>query len=224
MLSFGDLENHPTITILIHGGAWRTGSPKEYEDVGLVIASILGNCLIPKYTLCMNGIKWGVQMNDLINFLHSLYFEYKKPIQLIGHSCGGQMSFCLLAIQKGLELLDFNGQIIKYKEFGKINHVFSVEGIYDINDMLDEYPEYINFVSQCFGEDPRMYAVASPSSFSEYFKNEKITVIQSVDDGLLSARQSEQFAKMLGTTVNWIRGRHWECLRLKEFQDILRNQ
>eukprot|EP00835_Amoeboradix_gromovi_P001128 NODE_45_length_27728_cov_0.328387.p10 type:complete len:233 gc:universal NODE_45_length_27728_cov_0.328387:22455-21757(-) len=223
MLEMGDTEMSDILAVVLHGGAWRSGSPIEYEFFGAIVASVFKYCAIPSYSLCVDGIKWGQQVRDLIHALNKLHIKYGKELLIIGHSCGCQLALCLFAIQKQHEIKDYYGQKIEYKVFSKIKHICCIEGIYDIPDLINEYPSYIDFIEQCFGNSEALYSHVSPSTFLTDFGENKITVVQSKDDDLLSARQSVNFAKYIKTDIRWIIGKHWQCLSSKELLCILQD-
>eukprot|EP00834_Sanchytrium_tribonematis_P001792 NODE_46_length_32145_cov_0.918711.p19 type:complete len:228 gc:universal NODE_46_length_32145_cov_0.918711:5556-6239(+) len=222
MLSFGSIQRSENIAVIIHGGAWRTGEPAEYQEAGKIIDGKFGNCLIPVYSLCVNNTKWGVQLQDLVDFLHNLHVKYGKSITIFGHSCGAQLALCLLAMQKGKIINDFYGKPIDYRDY-HISHIYCLEGIYDIPDLLLEYPTYSDFIEQCFGVESELYKQVSPTYFTEYFDNNEVLIVHSKNDDLLSGRQPREFALKMKSQVCWISGKHWKCLESREFIDLVYN-
>ncbi len=226
MQQLGQIDHSKYIVVFIHGGSWRSGTPLEYKDVGQSICNTFGNCVIPEYSLCTTsttsttGIKWGPQIREIQEVLESLYTKYKKSIVLFGHSCGAQMAMIIEAIQNGYCAHDYHGVLFK-KYLFEIDHIYGISGIYDIPDMLIEYPSYIDFVVQCFGTKDDLLKESSPTQFTRYLDPTKITIIHSTEDDLLSTKQSNDIATKLNSEPIWISGKHWECLRSKAFLDVI---
>jgi hypothetical protein len=92
-----------------------------------------------------------------------------------------------------------------------------IDGIFDLVELLREYPDYVDFVQGAFGDDERVYeqesvtrwvmpATAASKAEEEKEKEEKeksrnmvrFLVLHSREDDLLSVRQSQLFATHLG--------------------------
>src|SRR5579862_8374181 len=84
---------------------------------------------------------------DVIAALAYLQKQYgMKEYILVGHSAGACLAF----------------QSYAYVE-GCIG-IVGVEGIYDLDELVKEYPDYMGFVRAAFGDDRKVWEKASPTS------------------------------------------------------------
>ena len=143
-----------------------------------------------------------------INFLQSTYCM--KEFVLVGHSAGG-----CLAFQCG-HLEGCRG-------------VIGVEGIYDLEELVNEYPAYLGFVAEAFGEDKTVWRKASPINLVEKLPTSlRVLLVQSTEDELLSTRQTKLMFPILEKAgvrlqkTTWIKGSHDEAIRTEEFCNIVK--
>lgn len=131
---------------------------------------------------------------------------------LIGHSAGGCLAFQSVQHVPGCRA------------------VIGVEGIYDLLDLVREYPSYGDFVESAFGEDHDVWTEASPIQIvGQYLDRPDLTVqlIQSTEDELLSPRQTERFFAVLQHTnvtlqkIAWIKGTHDSSIRSSECHTLI---
>ena len=144
-----------------------------------------------------------------INFLKSTHGMME--FVLVGHSAGGCLAFQCAHLEgcKG---------------------VLSAEGIYDLEELVNEYPEYQGFVVEAFGEDKAVWRKASPTNLVETLPASlSVLLVQSTEDELLSARQTELMYTILRQTsvelrkTVWINGGHDEAIKTKEFCSVVYN-
>ncbi|BFZ56167.1 hypothetical protein PYCC9005_003209 [Savitreella phatthalungensis] len=176
--------------VYLHGGAWRDVKQTKEEGHKLLeripeefaVASI-------DYRLSIgNGVRHPAHMEDVataLSFLHTNY-DMDKCI-LVGHSCGAT-----LAIQVYPKLR---------------RHIYGLvllNGIYDLEALVDEYPEYNGFVEAAFGPlDRTDWSKPSPTSIVRNLDapvrhiREQFLVCHSQMDELLSMQQSELFLEAL---------------------------
>lgn len=122
-----------------------------------------------------------------------------------------------------------------YGQFLFPSAVVGVEGIYDLVDLADEYPDYAGFISGAFSEDKETWKDASPTWISREWAGYadykgKIVLIQSDDDELLSWRQTQDFKEVVdaspGRRGNKVlivraRGKHDEVPEGRELGDVV---
>ena len=86
-----------------------------------------------------------------------------------------------------------------------IKGIACVEGIFDLVDLLDEYPTYDYFVEQAFGKDRELYAGESPAQWGLYPNGPFLDflILHSRNDELLSTRQHEAFVRRLETLCGY---------------------
>lgn len=84
------------------------------------------------------------------------------------------------------------------------------DGIYDLVDMLEEYPSYDYFVKEAFGEEREVWRRESPAGWGLYSSSSgelereralRFLILHSKQDELLSLRQSKLFVEHLGTLL-----------------------
>jgi len=142
-----------------------------------------------------------------IEFLKSMHGM--KDFVLVGHSAGGCLAFQCAHLQGCRGLV-------------------SAEGIYDLEELVNEYPEYQDFVVEAFGEDKTVWREASPTSLAvTLLDSPRILLVQSTEDELLSRRQTELMSTVLAKSgvdvqpVAWIKGSHDEAIRTDEFCSLV---
>ena len=119
---------------------------------------------------------------------------------LIGHSAGATLCFQTLGSRTPCtELLP--------------KAVIGLAGIYDLTDLVEEYPDYRGFVEGAFGVVSKVgklhpWDYMSPAKdpvcegYKRFLENEhKIVLVQSTMDELLSTRQTELMERAL---VKWL--------------------
>ena len=147
---------------------------------------------------------------DVIAALEYLQKWGMKEFILIGHSAGACLSFQAAYIEgcKG---------------------VIGAEGIYDLDGLVEEYPEYEFFVADAFGNDKATWREASPVNLRYDSSSLLVQLVQSTGDELLSPRQTELMQAKLQTTpvalqpISWIKGTHDASITTPEFFSIVKN-
>lgn len=137
----------PVIFIVyIHGGAWSDPLQDKAEGTSLLNYIATSNFLTPKIKVACaslnyrlstadNGVEHPDHMNDVLTALDFLRRNYDlQNCVLVGHSAGAT-----LAVQVFHE---FRRQVLGMILFN---------GIYDLESLVDEYPDYNGFVSAAFG-------------------------------------------------------------------------
>ena len=152
-----------------------------------------------------------------------------RSIYLAGHSCGAHilynMMFLLPNVQispgtpttAGSDITWTSTERTKMLELlPKIKGLAFLDGIYDLNDLLDEYPGYEFFVEKAFGTDgeagedwdkacvPKQALDNLSSETCDWLKSQdgpKLFVAHAMEDELLSERQSLGWYKWLVALV-----------------------
>jgi hypothetical protein len=150
----------------------------------------------------------------LIAAIKSLKGNYDiENYVLADHSAGACIAFPVTAVDR-----DCKG-------------VIGVEGIYDLVELVREYPEYEGFVSNAFGMDRESWKNASPTTIWSKSKFKPyIQLMQSKEDELLSPRQTQLMEAVLREhqyvyleDTSWIPGNHGEAITTFEFEDRVGN-
>ncbi|CCE88435.1 Piso0_001940 [Millerozyma farinosa CBS 7064] len=211
--------------VLIHGGAWNDPA-NTYNDF-----EFLSQCLqeYPDFSDNIVGINYRLSpeikhpahLEDVALAISTLVEKYKQTkLKLVGHSAGATLIIQLLDYQ---EITHSGYQNVNESQSNEestpkehnepqgllqgvdIQAVYLLDGIYDISSLLEEYPDYISFVSKAFcNEDHYRDATQVSSKRIESWCSElkpqrspEITIVQSLEDELLSFAQTELFTGFL---------------------------
>lgn len=216
-------QNQKTL-IFIHGGAWRDPH-NTYDDFGELIDQLPRNVnyFSLNYRLSPQS-KHPDHLEDVIYALKFLETHYNvKRALLVGHSVGATLILQLLTY-KALLGERMSPLVIE------LENLYFLDGIYDIVELLAEYPTYLLFVNEAFDSETdyaNSTAISRPTMNFE-FDFGHIFILQSLDDELLSERQLDLFAHYLkkkciafeDSRGHW--GKHEEVYRRGEIAEILR--
>lgn len=186
------LEPTPTTTLLvyIHGGAWRTGDKDEFHTAIDQLSSNIAVASI-NYRLSQkdNQIKHPDHLNDCQSALHYLLSrpEGFQNLYLVGHSAGAHLATMLA-------LSSFKDEKINEK----IRGIVGVSGIYDIPKLLEEYPDYLDFIEMAFR--PEDHCVASPQMIASRegrAEHIRFLIVNSCKDELVNPGHAARYAEQL---------------------------
>lgn len=134
-----------------------------------------------------------------------------NQLYLVGHSAGAHIAMMLL--------LDDTFQCHQY-----IKGVLGVSGIYDIPRLLNQFPSYIDFIRQAFGDTD--YGLASPVS-KQARSDALVLIAHSQEDSLIDNQQSEvmtEHVKSLGMKVMLdmsLKGDHYDIMKFDKLKSLL---
>ncbi|GMM52972.1 arylformamidase [Starmerella bacillaris] len=170
--------------IFVHGGAWRDASKTHLtgkhlcETIEAKFPGMYSGFASLDYRLSPNS-KHPDPVTDVTAAVNVVKWEFSpEKIVLAGHSCGA-----MLAAQAYDQLFHSSMPVTNF---------FGIDGIYDLQSLVKEYPDYEEFVSQEFG--PRSEWPSPP----DYKTLPNLTLIHSVKDTLLSLNQSKEVQKVTG--------------------------
>lgn len=131
-----------------------------------------------------------------------------KEFILVGHSAGACISFQAAHVDgcKG---------------------VIGAEGIYDLEALVEEYPQYEFFVEDAFGKDKALWREASPLNLKYHSSSLVVQLVQSHQDELLSPRQTELMQANLQKTpvtlepISWVNGNHDAVITTPQFFSVV---
>ncbi|KAI5962162.1 BNA7 [Candida pseudojiufengensis] len=172
-------DNNENTFIYIHGGAWRDPN-NTYDELKTVAENNPQATFIGINYRLSPEVKHPDHYLDVYTALSYIHFNYKyKKIHLMGYSVGA--TICLQLIQ---HLHDRKSPI-------HFNSIKFLDGIYDIEELLNEYPSYISFVNDAFSKldeaDESINLLKKPN----IDKNTSIIIVQSLQDELLSMSQTK---------------------------------
>src|SRR6185312_15107458 len=91
---------------------------------------------------------------------HGKKYNYRQDrIYLVGHSAGAFLASQLVFMPEYLDRYDSSIR-------DQIRGVVGIEGIYDLVELVETWPSYIDFVSGAFGIDETIYKTASPQHYT----------------------------------------------------------
>ncbi|GBB86677.1 hypothetical protein RclHR1_13050006 [Rhizophagus clarus] len=189
-----EIDCYPPVVVIIHGGAWRSGDKNEFTKLGRQL-SLYYAVAIVNYRLTTKDtpeIKNPLHVEDVaasISWVSSYAKEYgyrDDRIYLVGNSAGAFISGQLVLNPEYLNFYDPN-------LLGKIRGVIGVEGIYDLINLLESYPKYIEFVQPAFGNDKNILKSVSPQYITLNTKIPPYLLIHSLDDELVDIDQSNNY-------------------------------
>lgn len=191
-----DSGNHLSL-ILIHGGAWRDprNTFNDFEELVAQIPSTI-NTFGVNYRLSPT-VKHPVHLEDVVSAIEYLVKNYKvENVGLVGHSVGATLALQILNYRTILPGLERPLAI-------KMNFLVFLDGIYDVPQLVEEYPTYSSFVDEAF-ETKLDYIRSTPVSstmpqFDILVEKCVIILVQSTEDELLSEKQTELMADFLKT-------------------------
>ncbi|KAM0748377.1 alpha/beta-hydrolase [Meredithblackwellia eburnea MCA 4105] len=227
------------LLVYIHGGAWRSESKSDFRSS--LVPSLLQTTGFPlallEYRLAPGHLH-PTQMIDILAGLLVLTNPALLPqeefhqrwdrenIYLIGHSAGAFMALTTVQVPPTGVTPSFT---VPESIRSSIKGIIAVDGIYDLPDLLKEYPTYHYFVDDAFGKDEVVLANESPSNWSfPPGAIPRILVLHSREDELLSLRQPTLYAAQMaklkdsGMAVEvevdfaTLKGGHEACVRSPE--------
>lgn len=185
------------LLVFFHGGSWRSGHRKDWSKWAETVCERGKFAVaVPSYRLALNEPKNGndfqrypTQEEDCssaVTFLAKTkdYPYDKDSIFLAGHSAGAHLIFMLL--------LRDNGPLFSRHVRGLVG----LQGIYDLNSLLQKWPSYSDFLTQAFGKfDDTVYKKFSPQHLSPSLtpRLPSLLIVHSPDDELVDSDQAEQF-------------------------------
>jgi len=209
--------------IFIHGGAWYRPSPrsshmrrdpKQTSHDGDALLQYLQETKLPVSLASVNyrlspAVRHPAHQEDVTAAIAFLKQKYgMKEFILVGHSAGACLCFQTSHVK------DCKG-------------VIGVEGIYDVEDLVKEYPEYEDFIVDAFGINEVERREASPINLRYDSPFLVVQLVQSTEDELLSGRQTELMQSRLKKTpvklqeISWIKGSHNTSITTPEFFKVV---
>ena len=183
--------------------------PKQTSHDGDTLLNFLWKSELPVTLASINyrlspAARHPSHQEDVISALEYLKERYNmEEFVLVGHSAGA----CLA----------FQSAHVAY-----CRGIIGVEGIYDMEELVKEYPEYENFVEEAFETDKNVWRKASPTHI-DLDSSLTIKLVQSIEDELLSPRQTQLMFSKLKTMnitlqdIAWIKGNHNTSITTQEF-------
>lgn len=209
--------------ITIHGGAWRDATNTcadfdkfvEYWDqrgCNFVVYSI-------DYKLSKEaGGKYPEVLEDLMAAMDMV----RRDADADADSDAGNMQFTLCGHSVGCtfmtQILEYNQnmerKVAKYTGghlLPNITQAIFLDGIYDVRELLDEYPSYSFFIDEAFGDADtacntcnfitRKGATDVTDAIDAYKTLQNVYVVHSTEDELLSLRQPDCFVTWLAAVL-----------------------
>ncbi|PWN17924.1 alpha/beta-hydrolase [Microstroma glucosiphilum] len=210
------------LLVFLHGGAWRTGDIATHHDLAASLAKARVCCVaLVEYRLSLPSAapdQSGGFQNQHPAHIQDTHLALKLLLVsapkgrynlhravLVGHSIGAWLLCSLLLdCTAAFNIPRPSPPPLSSEELATIRQAVHawvlVDGIYDIDDLLVEYPDYAGFVSQAFvplgdpplakGGDERLRAVSIPAwPAAKEPAVARVILAHSKDDELLTFRQ-----------------------------------
>ncbi|GMG20832.1 unnamed protein product [Ambrosiozyma monospora] len=225
-----------TPIVFLHGGAWRdpTNTYKDFDKLVDQIDLELNNgngTFISKgdsdfqsedcYNIDLYSIDYRLSpevkhpehLKDVLLALNYIREELNEDmVSLVGHSVGATLITQLCCPVEELCKL-FGGHNYQRLPLPKISHVMYLDGIYQVEDMIKEYPSYLFFVKEAFKNENdylnncndvkfNLDKVTSGKCQEVYSSMKNFYLIHSTKDELLSLRQPQLFYKWLTEEIH----------------------
>jgi acetyl esterase/lipase len=139
---------------------------------------------------------------DVVRALLWMKASARGPLEvhLAGHSCGAHILSFILCNLDGLELHLTREEmdLLAALRDDVVGYAF-LDGIYDLPDMIEEYPDYAFFVEKAFGDDRSLWSAASVTRLPGVTidTSKRLLVAHSREDELLTTRQSKLWFNFL---------------------------
>lgn len=231
-------ENTRSI-IFVHGGAWRDPN-NTYDDflelTNKIATKVTSLNLIGINYRLLPEVRHPVHIQDVVLALDRIYKDTPTELILfVGHSAGATLILQLLNLSLIKDSSEANSSIsddltLPVGLTTALHNFYFVDGIYDIPELVKEYPDYESFVSDAFSCQTHYRNVTQLDieNFNAFeFQPRGVIIVQSKQDELLSSRQSNLFAEFLSKHAleftlykeDW--GTHEEVYRRSELASII---
>ncbi|GAA5914537.1 alpha/beta hydrolase [Sporobolomyces salmoneus] len=198
------------LLVWVHGGAWRSEAKEDF--VNTLVPRMLKLTNLPlavvEYRLTPE-ISHPEHILDVISGLSLLMNSALLPCEngaakwdrtnlaLAGHSVGAFLC-CQLTLEPPTSLTSFS---VPPRVRQAIKSIMIIAGIYDLNDMLDEYPDYASWTEEAIGLDKQVLEMESVANWKlfedEAGKGLEVFVVSGKEDELVSERQADLMLKRL---------------------------
>lgn len=213
----GNIHTWRSLVVLPHSHLNNRQDPRQTSHDGDPLMNHIRKKDLPVTLASLNyrlspAVQHPSHQEDVIAAIAFLKEQYgMREYILVGHSAGACLAF------QSAHIPGCKG-------------IIGAEGIYDLIELVNEYPEYRGFVEGAFGQDRKVWSNASPtnivSNLSSIFT---VQLIHSTEDQLLTPRQTElMFSELQKTSMilhetAWIKGTHDKSISTLEFCTIVYN-
>ncbi|KIY64237.1 alpha/beta-hydrolase [Cylindrobasidium torrendii FP15055 ss-10] len=195
----------------VHGGAWRSEDKRDHAALAAKLVSTTGLCvLVPNYRLTPQSptpetaFQHPAHAQDILRLLtfiptwsgpdssNGRPFDENR-IFLIGHSCAAHMLASIFLDSSAVtpELTPSPAMLLA------VRGLILAEGIYDIDALVDRFPNYrMWFIDGAFGERDS-YADVSVTSLPTRTTHIRWLILHSTADELVNIEQSEAMHRHL---------------------------
>ncbi|KDQ18110.1 hypothetical protein BOTBODRAFT_29431 [Botryobasidium botryosum FD-172 SS1] len=205
------------LVVFVHGGAWRSGDKAKHAYLVQQLAARAPGCAVAAVNYRLSprvspDPATGYELHhpahaaDILTALE--YFVSAHPhdvatrpwkiapscLVLVGHSCGAHILTSLfLRDPHSDERISPSPALVS-----RVSGIVAVDGIYDIDLLLQTFPSYIDFIQGAFGSR-QSYASVSTTTFDILAPAIKWLVVHSPGDDLVDVAQAEAISRTLST-------------------------
>ncbi|GAA5951276.1 hypothetical protein JCM3765_002432 [Sporobolomyces pararoseus] len=198
------------LLVWVHGGAWKSEAKEDF--VKTLVPKVIKLTQLPlavvEYRLSpevshpqhildvISGLSL-LTSSNLLDCEQGIAKWDRSNLSLAGHSVGAFLC-CQLSLSPPSTLKSFS---VPSKIRKSIRGIMIIAGIYDLNDMLIEYPDYSDWTGDAMGLDKEVLEKESVSNWSlfedEEGKRMKVFLVSGKEDELVSERQADLMVKQL---------------------------
>ncbi|EGG19390.1 hypothetical protein DFA_02177 [Cavenderia fasciculata] len=188
------------LMVYVHGGFWMDRDKSDYLTMGRYFASKGIVVAVVNYRLSKKAhkvpVRYPTHNQDLaqaISWLVDNQSDYRydsNNIHLVGHSCGAHMISMI-----ALKPTDYLTPSSPYT----IRSCIGIQGIYDISQLIRDYPDYISEIEFVFNSSSDWEAPQQIVSHgrSDYNASLKWLIVHAPTDQLVNPPQSSNFVTHL---------------------------
>ncbi|KAF9264795.1 alpha/beta-hydrolase [Marasmius fiardii PR-910] len=210
-------SDHPRprpLLCFVHGGAWRSEDKNDHFLLAQnLVASTGCPVAVPNYRLTPKSVearsdfRHPEHAQDILEFLnyiltgqstHSTILFDPSRVYLIGHSCSAHMLSAIILDSSHVTPTLTPTQSL----LAAVQGVIMSEGIYDIDKLLEHYPQYHEwFIDAAFGR-LASYSDLSVTTYLPRVEHIRWLIIHSKGDTLVDTAQSKTMADHLNASSN----------------------
>ena len=227
----------PPLLVFVHGGAWRSGDKSDLYPLAEQLVNRKDNpCAVAliNYRLTTKDslLHYPVHSQDVLDALEFLVNEKSKALQglydssnlhVAGHSCGAHILSSIFMDATLTSILKPSNKLLQSSQTVSLS-----EGLYDLDLLLQTFPDYINFIGPVFDSARGTFRTYSPVNWKTRKPAIRWQIIHSSGDSLVDIAQSAAMLNALNAQGAYvierfdsITGDHDEILTKEQYANMI---